>query len=117
MNSSAFAIIIDDEKDVGVLLSTFLKNAGFEVKCALTLHEAHEIISNYKPKLVLLDIHLPDGSGFELVETLRSRNPEVKIIVQSAYEGSQEQQKLKEYQLDYFLPKPIDLNKLRELVA
>lgn len=117
MKQNSFAIIVDDEKDIGTLLSVFLKNVGFAVKYAESLSEAETIIEENDLKLALLDINLPDGSGFELVDALRRNNPDVKIIVQSAYNGPEEKEKLDYHQLEHFLPKPIDLTKLKKLVS
>ena len=117
MKQNAFAIIVDDEKDIGTLLSAFLKNAGFTVKYAESLSEAEVIIKENDLKLALLDINLPDGSGFDLVDALRKNNPNVKIIVQSAYNGPEEKEKLDYHQLEHFLPKPINLTELKKLVS
>lgn len=118
MANSNVALIVDDEKDIGWLLSGILKNLGFEVFCALSLQEAREVLQNEQPpEVVLLDIHLPDGTGFELVNDIRERNTHSQIIVQSAYDGAQEHELLQKHKIEYFLPKPINIQKLKQYVA
>jgi DNA-binding response OmpR family regulator len=60
-------LIIDDEQDIAVLLSTVLKREGFEdVHMASTAKEGLDAFKRLMPDLVLLDIMLPDGNGYDL---------------------------------------------------
>lgn len=60
-------LIIDDEQDIANLLSTVLKREGFEnVHMAETAEEGLDAFKRWMPDLVLLDIMLPDGNGYDL---------------------------------------------------
>ncbi len=60
-------LIIDDEQDIAILLSTVLKREGFEnVHMASSAKEGLDAFKRLMPDLVLLDIMLPDGNGYDL---------------------------------------------------
>lgn len=71
MNRKVRILLVEDESDVLRVNEQFLLNKGYEVYCADTLHKARNLIWEYPPDLVVLDVLLPDGSGFELCEYIR----------------------------------------------
>jgi two-component system, OmpR family, response regulator VicR len=65
-------LIIDDEQEIATLLGTVLKREGFEkIFKATTVKEGLELFKRLMPDLVLLDIMLPDGNGYELFPVLQ----------------------------------------------
>ena len=65
-------LIIDDEQDIGILLSTVLKREGFEnIHLSFTAKDGLDAFSQLMPDLVLLDIMLPDGNGYDLFTKLQ----------------------------------------------
>jgi len=79
------ALIVDD--DLGFLagLAELVKREGFAVTSASTLKQAREEIAANPPDILLVDLHLPDGSGFDLLEGLAPVSaPEVVLITGSA---------------------------------
>lgn len=66
-------LVVDDETDVRELLSTFLSDCGYEVLTARNAREGLEHIEKSMPGFVLLDMHLPDASGEDLLKYLRHR--------------------------------------------
>lgn len=65
-------LIIDDEQEIAALLNTVLKREGFErVYTAYTAKSGLEIFKSVMPDLVLLDVMLPDGNGYELFSELQ----------------------------------------------
>ena len=65
-------LIVDDEADVGRLLSFNLADAGFETEVATSGEQALELAGRWRPQVVLLDLMLPDMSGFEVCRRLRA---------------------------------------------
>ncbi|MBA3392351.1 MAG: response regulator [Deltaproteobacteria bacterium] len=65
-------VIIEDERDVARLLEFNLKAAGFEVTTASTGAEGFGAVQNTKPDVVVLDLMLPDQSGYEVCKQLRA---------------------------------------------
>ncbi len=73
--------------DDAVLITKRLSEMIGEVPAVSGIFVAHnyadglEAVDNHKPDLILLDIHLPDKSGIELLEYLRQNNPNIKILM------------------------------------
>lgn len=66
-------LILDDEKEIADLASLYLENEGFSVyKCA-SVREADERIGKEKIDLAILDVMLPDGSGFDVCSRIREK--------------------------------------------
>ena len=64
-------LVVDDEKEIAELVELYLKNDGFQVENAYSAEEALESIARSAPALALLDVMLPDMSGFALCRRIR----------------------------------------------
>jgi DNA-binding NtrC family response regulator len=62
------ALIVEDDDDSGRMLATLVKREGHTVAIATTLGDARRFLAMQQPDLLLLDLHLPDGSGLDLFE-------------------------------------------------
>src|SRR5574341_1141408 len=62
-------LVVDDEPHIGLLLRLKLESRGYELRLARSLFEARAIlaVAAERPDALLLDLHLPDGSGGELL--------------------------------------------------
>ncbi|WP_291583818.1 response regulator transcription factor [Clostridium sp. UBA6640] len=67
-------LLVEDDATLAMGMEYTLKNEGFDVTVTSTLKEAREGIENYNIDLVLLDLMLPDGSGYELCRELRKKS-------------------------------------------
>lgn len=110
------ALIVDDEKSARELLTTLLqKIGGVEIIGeANSIQKASEMILEYDPEFVFLDIEMPNGSGFELLDIPEIQNQKFKVIFTTAFE-QYAIKAIKYAALDYLL-KPIDLNELKSLI-
>jgi two-component system, NtrC family, response regulator AtoC len=61
-------LVVDDERDAAETMAMLIADAGFTVSTAGSLRDARRQMALRKPDLVLLDLHLPDGSGFNLYD-------------------------------------------------
>lgn len=111
------ALIIDDEMDICLLLRNVLKSLGLTAKYALNLEEAKRMARGFIPDLVLLDLNLPDGSGFDIINYLRKLNPGVKVIIQTAYDEEEYKRRAKSQGVEHFLTKPISIPTLRSALG
>lgn len=73
INMEKKIIVIEDEFSINDILTFSLKEEKYKVKSAYSSKEARKIIAKFKPNLVLLDINLPDESGFELCKFITSK--------------------------------------------
>ncbi len=68
-------LVVDDEPHIGLLLQLQMESRGYELRLARSLFEARAVLLSDadRPDAILLDLHLPDGSGVDLLRELRSR--------------------------------------------
>jgi DNA-binding response OmpR family regulator len=78
-------LIIDDEKDLGVILKDFFTKKKFEVYVSYTIEEGMKILEEIAPDYIFLDNNLPDGAGWGKTEYILSRYPKIQLNLISAY--------------------------------
>src|SRR5690242_12900468 len=99
-------LIVDDEPDICFLLSNMLRQR-FNTVMANTLTDGLLKLRQFSPSLLFLDIHLPDGSGLDIIKGAKRDFPQLKIIMMSAYDGPKEKNKAMEEGADIFISKPL----------
>jgi CheY-like chemotaxis protein len=89
-NAAPLVLIVDDDRDLAASLSSTLSEAGYDVRQASNGREATELIVTTSPDLVLLDLMMPNGNGWDVLADLRNagRENEVPVVVISAYASS-----------------------------
>jgi two-component system, OmpR family, response regulator len=80
VTAPARLLVVDDEATILELLSGSLRLAGFDVVTATTGAGAVRAAASSRPDLVLLDVMMPDGDGFEALRRIRSGGCEVPVI-------------------------------------
>ena len=75
--SGVTVVVVEDHDDVRALLVGFLRQQGARVVGCAKAFEALEAVIRERPDLVLSDIILLDGNGFQLVQSIRSLDPEI----------------------------------------
>lgn len=99
-------LIVDDEKILLENLYNFLKNKGFKkVYTAKNLKESRFKLENFKIDLLVLDLMLPDGSGFDLLKELR-KSSDIPVIILSALDGIDDRKEGFQNKADDYLVKP-----------
>lgn len=106
IRSNFSILVVDDEKTLLENLYNFLKDKGFKkVYTAKNLKEARFKISNLKIDMVVLDLMLPDGSGFDLLREIR-KTSDMAVIILSALDGLDDRKEGFENKADDYLVKP-----------
>lgn len=101
------ALIVDDETDVCFLLGNLLKQRNIPAVFAGSLAEAGKLVENANDfSIIFLDNHLPDGFGISLVSQLKQKNPQVQLVMISAYDTGNDQKKAVDTGVDFFIGKP-----------
>lgn len=67
-------LVVDDEKEIAELVELYLKNEGFQVQKCYSGEEALEIVAQQELSLAILDVMLPDISGFSLCQRIREEH-------------------------------------------
>ncbi|MFA5089181.1 MAG: response regulator [Candidatus Omnitrophota bacterium] len=101
-------VFIDDEKDMVRLLQIELETEGYEVKSAFDGKSGLELIRGSIPDLVLLDVMMPDMSGYEVLKALRDDplTRSLPVIMLTAKGLENEIQKGLDLGADEYIPKP-----------
>jgi len=107
-------LIVEDEDVLRRIIARNLTGRGMRVREAVTADEAVAAVLAERPDLMLLDINLPDRSGWDVLRELRQRGAEVPTIVVSAVRVGQS--RLAEFHPLAYLPKPFPLEALLRLV-
>lgn len=106
-------LIIEDDKELALITKDMLKNYGYDVTIASDCETAFALLADGWFQLILIDVNLPDGSGFEILRELR-RLSKVPVIFASARTGEDDKIRGLDMGGDDYLAKPYSL---RELLA
>jgi two-component system, NtrC family, response regulator AtoC len=109
------ALLVDDDANFVLGLAEVVGREGFTAKAAHTLKEARAELTKAIPDVVLVDLHLPDGSGIELFKDLEGASTEVVLITAQASVDTAVEA-MRKGASDY-LVKPVDLARVRGVLA
>ncbi|HEY3980341.1 MAG TPA: response regulator transcription factor [Streptosporangiaceae bacterium] len=116
VTGEARLLVVDDEETILELLAGSLRFAGFEVLTAASGAEALRAAAASRPDLLLLDVMMPDGDGFEVVRQLRSSGPDVPVIFLTARDGVRERVAGLALGADDYVTKPFSLDEVLERI-
>ena len=112
-------LVVDDEPDIVRLVEISLKLCNYEVRTAANGKEALEKLQTDRPHLVLLDIMMPEMSGYEVCQAIR-KNPALKdlpVVMLTAKGQKGDAEKGLEAGADDYIIKPFDPYELGEQVG
>lgn len=104
-------LLVEDDSNLGQTLVERLSREGYQVKWADQLSEARRALAEETFNLIILDVSLPDGSGFDFARKMRAQHPTPFLFVTA--QGSAEA-RLEGYELgaEEFVPKPFHFKEL-----
>lgn len=106
-------LIAEDDTNSLFYLKTVLQNAGIVCLEALNGRDAVNLfLKNPDVDLILMDLKMPELSGFEAIKEIRRVNPKIPIIVQTAHVFNDEKVLCSAMGCDNFISKPVDINVL-----
>ena len=104
-------LIIDDDKDLSMIIADMLNDYGYEVQLAPDSETAFELLKNNSFQLILLDINLPDAIGFDVCRELR-RISSVPVIFASARTSETDRVSGLDIGGDDYISKPFSMKEL-----
>jgi DNA-binding response OmpR family regulator len=107
-------LLVEDEATLRRVIARNLTGRGLDVREAATVAEALAALNSEVPDLILLDLNLPDRTGWDVMRDLKRREINVPTIVVSAVRVSQG--RLDEFHPTAYLPKPFPIDALLRLV-
>lgn len=111
-------LIVDDEPSIVISLEFLMAQNGYDVFVARNGEQALDLIPDVKPDLILLDVMLPNRSGFEILQMLRKdkKTRHIKIIMLTAKGRDQDITKGITLGADAYISKPFSTRALVEKV-
>jgi CheY-like chemotaxis protein len=108
-------LLVEDHEDTRRVLSRLLTHFGHEVLAAENVGRALKIIVTEQPDLLLCDIGLPDGSGYDVIAQVKRKQP-IKAVALTGFGTEADIRRSKEAGFDFHLVKPIDLHELQTVL-
>lgn len=111
--SNQFILMVEDHYELAATVCEFLEENGFVIDHARNLDAARNFLKTQPYHLLLLDINLPDGSGYDLCEWLRTdQGKDIPILMLTARDTLDDKLKGFTAGTDDYLVKPFDFNEL-----
>lgn len=118
MSKNKNILIIDDSNTSLALLEWALKEEGYNTLIASSVNEAQEIIARIKPDLILLDLFMPDISGYDFLKMKSDLNiKETPIIIVSAYDSQESVKQTQVLGASEFVAKPFNIKQIAKTVS
>jgi DNA-binding response OmpR family regulator len=110
-------LAIEDEQDILELYVYLFKDAGYEVLTSLTGENVLQQMRDFRPDVVLMDIHLGALNGIDLCREIKT-NPKTSNAVVVLASGDNSTHNIMQYsRADYFIKKPFDISLLLTRIA
>lgn len=109
-------LVVDDEQEVRDFLREFLEDKGFKVTLAEDGIKARESLASSLPDLVIVDLLLPGEHGMEIVKFIKEKYFLPTLIISGIYKYEEIIDRIKEYFVEGFLEKPVNINLLLEKI-
>lgn len=103
-------LVIEDEEGLLEILEVNFRSAGYQVATAADGLDAWRQFERLRPDLLILDLNLPQISGFRLLELIRSES-DVPVLILTAYDFA-EAEEVARHRPDAFVKKPFDVEDL-----
>lgn len=100
-------LIVEDDLRLGTSMQRYLAGQGYPASVACSQAEALACLSAGRPRAAIVDIHLPDGSGFAVIEALRDNGCGVPVIVVTADDAPENRKRARQLGVRAFLTKPV----------
>src|SRR5437667_6796594 len=109
-------LVVEDHSDTLEALSRLLSHFGHEISLADTAENALNTLKSKEFDVVLCDIALPDGNGYDVIAKAKRRRA-VKAIALTGFSATEDIQRGKEAGFDFHLTKPVDFHELRSVLG
>ncbi len=109
-------LIVDDEIDIREFAKNFFKKRNIDVFTASGGLEAIKLIGEIKPDLVLLDVHMEEMTGIDVLKKLRADKNDVKAIMVTGVEDEAIVNEANSWGVRGYIHKPLVLDELKNIV-
>ena len=109
-------LVVEDHSDTLEALSRLLDHFGHEISTAEDAQSARDMINSKEFDVILCDIALPDGSGYDLIAEAKRKRP-VKAVALSGFAERDDIERGRKAGFDFHLAKPVDFHELRSVLG
>ena len=110
-------LVVDDEAGIREMLTIVFQKEGYRVSAARGCVEGLALLDGEAPDLVLTDLKMPDGTGFDILKKVRDSHRDTPVVMITAYSSTKTAvDALKQGAYDY-IAKPFDVDELKHVVA
>jgi CheY-like chemotaxis protein len=111
-------MVVDDTPTNLKLACALLEIEGFDVRGCMNAEIALEVLREFHPSLILMDVALPGIDGLQLTRKLKSddKTKSIKIIALTAFAMKNDREKVLQAGCDGYITKPIDTRKFKEQI-
>lgn len=112
-------LVVDDNADLAESMAAVLELLGYEVRSATNGDDALTCMASWLPRVVFLDLTMPQMSGVEVVERARAASwcESIMLVAMTGWSADEERERALSAGFDVFVEKPVDLETLRTLLA
>ena len=115
MSEQPTILVVDDDSSIRWVLARALNNAEFKVISCDNGAEGLELVRIHNPNIVITDIQMAGMSGLELLEKLNQSNPNLPVIMITAYADTDIGSQTHELGAFDYLPKPFNINQVIDI--
>jgi CheY-like chemotaxis protein len=112
-------LVADDNRDSADSFAMFLQISGHEVRTAYAGDEALAIAAEFSPQVALVDIGMPEVNGYEVARRIRAAEwgKDVILVAITGWGQDEDKRQAEAAGFDHHLVKPVDLDRLQQLIA
>jgi DNA-binding NtrC family response regulator len=112
----AKVLVVEDDPDIRRILEMFLAEKGYRVKVADAAARALEMLAEEPIDLILSDVRMPAMSGLDLLRHVKERDPEIQLVLMSAYSSVKDAVEAIQLGAADYVEKPIDFRRLERVL-
>ena len=109
-------LIVDDEQSYRQLLTLVFQEEGHNIRTAMNGRQALELLQKEPAQVIISDVKMPDMDGIELLRALRDTQPEVGVVLMTAFASVDTAREAFKLGADDFIQKPFDVEELKLIV-
>jgi two-component system response regulator AtoC len=112
----ARVLIVDDEPSSLELLEVYLAEKGYDIVCAVNGRECLQQLDKADPRVIVLDVRLPDMNGLDILREIKKRKDPPHVIIVTAFHDMETTIRAMKFGAFDYIPKPIDVDDLEAAI-
>jgi two-component system NtrC family response regulator len=109
-------LVVDNHQNILELLSNLLQMYRYQTFCALDTQSALKLLDEEKVDCVVTDVEMPKPNGFDLLDEIKNRYPQLPVIMISSYANAKMEKQAHENGASGFTAKPFSIEKLQQMI-